>query len=136
MIEKFKNVIKSYDKWRWMQIAVSLWLFEVAFAFLLSAISHPVMTEDVYGSVIYYIPAEVWSLWIMLASALQFWGVVKNIKYMAIIGSLMHFQVFASFAYFSLDAVVGDIVVMFAGIMFTQMYMLFVAVNVMHDQER
>lgn len=84
MIEKFKNVIKSYDKWRWMQIAVSLWLFEVAFAFLLSAISHPVMTEDVYGSVIYYIPAEVWSLWIMLASALQFWGVVKNIKYMAI----------------------------------------------------
>ena len=136
MISKIVAVLKNYERWKWMQIAVSLWLFEVALAFLLSAISHPVMTEDVYGSVIYYIPAEAWSVWIMLASVLQFFGVLQNIKYMAIIGSLMHFQVFASFAYFSLDAVVGDIVVMFAGIMFTQMYMLFVAVNVIHDQER
>lgn len=133
---KVINIFRDYKRWRWMQLAMSLWLFEVALAFLVSAISHPVMTEDVYGSVIYYIPAEAWSLWIMAASVLQFFGVLKNIKYMAIIGSLMHFQVFSSFAYFSLDAVVGDIVVMFAGIMFTQMYLLFVAVNVLHDQER
>lgn len=136
MIGKLKHIIMAYDKWKWMQIAVSLWLFEVALAFFLGSISHPVMTEDVYGSVIYYIPAEAWALWIMLASVLQFCGVWRNIKYMAIIGSLMHFQVFASFAYFSLDAVVGDIVIFFAGIMFTQMYVLFLAVNVMHEQER
>lgn len=128
--------IKNYNQWRPMQIVVSLWLFEVAFAFLVMSMAHPVMTEEVYGSVIYYIPAEAWSLWIMLASVLQFFGVVKEIKYISIIGCLMHFQVFASFAYFSLDAVVGDIVVLFAGIMFTQMYMLFVAVNVIHEQER
>ena len=94
------------------------------------------MTEEVYGEVIYYIPAEAWSLWIMLAAVLQFVGIWRDAKYVAIVGCLMHFQVFSSFAYFSLDAVVGDIVVLFAGILFTQMYMLFVAVNVMHEQER
>ena len=136
MIGWLGYVIRAYDKWKWAQIAISLWLFEVAFAFLVSSLSHPVMTEEVYGGVIYYIPAEAWSLWIMLASALQFFGVLRDTKYISIIGCLMHFQVFASFAYFSLDAVVGDIVVMFAGIMFTQMYMLFTAVNVVHAQER
>ena len=136
MIAKLMAICRDYERWRWTQLAVSLWLFEVAFAFLAMSMSHPVMTEDVYGEVIYYIPAEAWSLWIMLAAVLQFVGVWRDSKYVAIVGCLMHFQVFSSFAYFSLDAVVGDIVVLFAGIMFTQMYMLFVAVNVMHDQER
>ena len=136
MISKILAIIKNYERWRWAQLAISLWLFEVAAAFLALSMSHPVMTEEVYGEVIYYIPAEAWSIWIMLAAVLQFVGVWRDAKYVAIVGCLMHFQVFSSFAYFSLDAVVGDIVVLFAGIMFTQMYMLFLAVNVMHEQER
>lgn len=136
MISKIVAILRNYERWKWMQLAVSLWLFEVAAKFLHGSISHPVMTEDTYGGVIYYIPAEAWSLWIMLASVLQFFGVLKNIRYMAIIGCLMHFQVFASFAYFAMAATIGDLVVYFAGIMFTQMYLLFIAVNVMHDQER
>ena len=136
MIKKLKYIIKAYDKWKWMQLAISLWLFEVAAKFLHGAMSHPVMTEDTYGDVIYYIPAEAWSLWIMLASVLQFVGVWRDAKYVAIIGCLMHFQVFSSFAYFAMTAAIGDLVVYFAGIMFTQMYMLFIAVNVMHEQER
>ncbi len=136
MIAKIAAILRNYERFRWWQLAMSLWLFEVAFAFLALSMSHPVMTEEVYGEVIYYIPAEAWSLWIMLAAVLQFVGVWRDAKYVAIVGCLMHFQVFSSFAYFSLDAVVGDIVVLFAGIMFTQMYMLFIAVNVMHEQER
>jgi len=135
-IAKLITIIKAYERWEWAQLAISLWLFEVAFAFLWGSMSHPVMTEDTYGGVIYYIPAEAWSIWIMFASVLQFSGVWWNIRYMAIIGSLMHFQVFSSFAYFAMTAVIGDLVVFFAGIMFTQMYVLFLAVNVMHEQER
>ena len=136
MIGKFTAMIRNYERWEWMQLAMSIWLFMVAFAFLAMSLSHPVMTEEVYGEVIYYIPAEAWSLWIMLAAVLQFVGILRDAKYVAIVGCLMHFQVFSSFAYFSLDAVVGDIVVLFAGILFTQMYLLFIAVNVMHEQER
>ena len=136
IVGKMILIIKAYERWKWMQLAMSIWLFMVAAKFLHGSMSHPVMTEETYGGVIYYIPAEAWSLWIMLAAVLQFVGVWRNIRYMAIIGCLMHFQVFSSFSYFAMDAEIGDLVVYFAGIMFTQMYMLFIAVNVMHEQER
>jgi len=136
MIAKVAAILRNYERWKWMQLAMSIWLFMVAAKFLHGSMSHPVMTEDTYGGVIYYIPAEVWSIWIMLASVLQFVGVWRDAKYVAIIGCLMHFQVFSSFAYFAMDATIGDLVVYFAGIMFTQMYVLFIAVNVMHEQER
>jgi hypothetical protein len=73
-------------------------LFFVGVLFYLeSTLNGEAFTESVYGSLAYSIPAEFWSLAMMLASALCWTGLVKPMMLTRVVaGALIHSVAFAT----------------------------------------
>ena len=121
--------VMRFGRWRDSMLVLGLGLLAVSTAFFLRSLQGPVMTPEVYGKAVYIIPAEAWSLAIMFGAVMQVIGAAFNHRGAVTVGAFVFIQTFGTFAYLSSSAGYGDVVTLFAGLLFVPIEVFFLAVS-------
>lgn len=88
-------------------------LAALAFFILVMAGEYP-MKPEIYGSAVYFIPAEAWSGFLFVAHGAAAIGTWTEMRYLTAIGALSSVLAYVAFSVLALSAQFGDLVVIFS----------------------